>query len=69
MTEYLECEICMEDVKLWITSKCNKKICSECVLKIKSNKCPFCRGLIIDKDPYARFIEKYRLIEKIYRWL
>jgi Zn-finger nucleic acid-binding protein len=71
MTEYdeVECEICMEDVKLWITTKCKKKICSKCVIKINSNKCPFCRGLMIDKNTYARFIEKYRLIEKIYRWL
>lgn len=40
----MECNICTNNNKdLIILSKCNHKLCIECLLKLKKSECPFCR--------------------------
>lgn len=47
-----ECCICFEplDSNKIIKLKCNHTFHYDCALKIKNNKCPLCRGFIINEN-------------------
>ena len=43
----MECCICYEKTGIYVT-KCKHHICLECVLKLRKEECPYCRGNLID---------------------
>lgn len=52
-----ECPICYETIKLKQTRNCCHFLCGKCMAKVE-NKCPLCRGRIVDGMTVTEFHEQ-----------